>query len=274
MLDFSRTEKVSDNANSNMTPILTVLPFYTGDADLALKLLKWMKRLNQGQSHLSVKVQNHNSILLAADSKTPVEICKEIGSTAREQFKHVIPLSIRVDSEGVRAANAMFFNCAQWIKNTSRLPFLWCEPDCVPVQPGWLNKLEEAYEACPTHYMGTVVPGSQPNLPAFHLPGCAVYPQNAFDLMAPFCNAQQVLAFDMAAADALIKGQHVTKTNLIQSLWGEQDLPPTFVSERQQGVVYDPNVITPDFIKPETVLFHRVKNGSLFDALANKLKLK
>ena len=54
-------------------------------------------------------------------------------------------------------------------------------------------------------------------------------------------------------------------TPLIQHFWGKPDLAPTF---REVKGEHDPeNTIPMGFIKPEAVLWHRSKDGTLIDLL-------
>jgi hypothetical protein len=82
-------------------------------------------------------------------------------------------------------------------------PWLWCEPDCIPLRSGWLDEVEREYQthALPAKkpFMGFIVKGggSYPE----HMAGNAVYPSN-FHALAPRLIDPRAarLAFDIRAA--------------------------------------------------------------------------
>ena len=75
---------------------------------------------------------------------------------------------------------------------------------------------------------------------------------------------QNVRAFDMVFANDLVPRAH--NTPLIQHFWGsDYNMPPLFVPARTEAD--PPNAVTLSLIKPETVLFHRVKDLDGFLAL-------
>jgi hypothetical protein len=245
--------------------LLTVIPFCNADAELAKKMTNWMAELDGHYTSASC--------LVAYDSAVPIDTAKEVVQEARKFFRHVMPLAVRVEvKDWPKASNLMFHNVASFIKDNYRLPFFWMEPDCAPLRPGWLNELASEYEACPTHYMGTLVRTEEEGLPKVHMTGCSIYPANAIDLMKPFCDASQPLAWDIASAQEIAGKMKCRDTNLIYHRWGQRDLPPTFVYKKEPGKEYPINTLELAQIPESACLFHRCKDGSLITALKEQRK--
>jgi hypothetical protein len=241
-----------------MTPLIVVLPYHNGDVDLARLLLEHIERLSRKQNFMY-------SILLVADSGVDPAKNEEMMGLARRCFWTGASIRLTITSTGwPKAANQMFEYAAKHIRSSYRAAFLWLEPDCVPLTPDWLDKIADAYERCPQKFMGPLVENKdQPGLPAVHLSGCSVYPNDAFDIMADHCKGEA--AFDIASADVVVKLGRARDTKLIAHMWGLRDLPPTFVSERTPES--PKNAMTLDQIPNGAVLWHRCKDGTLFSVL-------
>lgn len=242
-----------------MNPLLVVLPYCPKDVAQAKELLTWIAELAE-ESHT-----RHCSVLLVADSAVPVDTCKELKAIAQRAFVHDETIAVKVPETRQNwpmAPNVMFHEASKQVIECYKLPWLWLEPDAVPLKASWLYDLQTAYYQSPKHYMGAFVESAQPNLPPVHMAGVGIYPSNAHPAMRQFCAGED--AFDMAMAQYVVP--RATRTNLIQSLWGEPDLPPVFV-EAKQG---QPNEVTLDVIQPEAVLFHRSKDGALIRLLRER----
>jgi hypothetical protein len=142
-------------------------------------------------------------------------------------------------------------------------PWLWCEPDCVPLKAGWLDALGNAACFSPKHYIGPISRQKQEGVPDVVMFATAIYPHNAHTELQKFCDGKK--AFDMAFSEYVVpRAQH---TPLIQHVFGAPNDPPKFkdVKLEEDG----PNVGTLANISKEAVLFHRNKDGSLIDLLRN-----
>jgi len=250
------------------TPILTVLPCHDGDIDRAEMLLRWMKELGNVGEH---------SLLLAADAGVPTERVKALLDIVRPEFHSVRAMIVKTGATGwPLAANLMFKAVARQIHEAYRLPWLWLESDAVPLRASWLNELGEAYRKCPKPVMGCLLDAERPieGLPNRYVSGIAIYPQDTFGLLATrwqdakFAGMakppklataqwqQNVRAFDMVFANDIVPRTH--NTPLIHNHWGPTyDAPPVFVAARTEAD--PPNAVTPDFVRKEAALFHRVK---------------
>lgn len=86
-------------------------------------------------------------------------------------------------------------------------PWLWCEPDCIPLRPSWLSEIEREYYdvalAAGKPFMGFIVE-SGPHYPK-HMTGNGVYPHN-FHALAPRLMDRKVpgVAFDIKAAAQIV----------------------------------------------------------------------
>jgi hypothetical protein len=181
-------------------------------------------------------------------------------------FEHVASIKARIPEKQQtwpQGPNLMFAAAARQVAECYRMPWLWFEPDAVPIKPGWLDGIAAAYWRCPKRFMGSLVPAdNQPDMPPVHLAGCAVYPPDAFAVMEQFTKGN--VAFDIAAAGYTVP--RAVNCPLMQHFWGQPDASPTFTTETQAP----PNSVTLDFIHPVSLMFHRTKDGSLIDLLREK----
>jgi hypothetical protein len=239
-----------------MNPLLVVLPYCQKDVAQAKELLTWIAELTD-ESHT-----RNCAVLLVADSAVPIDTCKELKSIAERGFAHNETIAVKVPEARQNwpmAPNAMFHDASKQIIECYKMPWLWLEPDAVPLKSDWLLSLEVAYHDSPKLYMGVFVESAQPNLPPVHMAGVGIYPSHAHAALRQFCAGED--AWDMAMAHYVVP--RASRTNLIQSLWGEPNLPPVFV-EAKQG---QPNEVTLDVLQPGSVLFHRTKTSELIRLL-------
>jgi hypothetical protein len=244
----------------NTQELLCVIPYHTKDVPQTRVLLTWIEKL-------SPKLGPH-CCLLAADSLVPHETKIELGNIAKRifYFAETAIINVPPDITGwPKASNAMFRIASQHVQECFKLPFLWLEPDCVPLKPSWLDELALSYSRCPKRFMGAFIRSQQPPMPPVHLAGCAVYPADASKSMDQFTNGAD--AWDIANASYVVPRAH--ETPLIHHHYGTMELPPTFKETKTPG---DPvNTCVLDFVREGAVLFHRVKNSTLIDLLAKRM---
>src|SRR6185436_10046318 len=99
------------------------------------------------------------------------------------------------------------------------------------------------------------------------LSGVAVYPPSAYALIHPFVGNQPHLAWDVSAAEAILPTAN--DSYLFHHFWGDKDLPPTFASSKTDASPV--NTLTLDHLRKGAVLFHRNKDGTLRQLVAQKL---
>lgn len=237
-----------------MTPLIAAIAYCNKDLELAKNLLKWISELGGCPGH---------SCILFPDSSVPKEEQSYVRELAKPSFGYTGMIPLTVPEKGY-APNHMFMLAAQQIMFSYKLPWLWLEPDCVPLRSGWLSRLSEEYAGSPKRLLGNLISSTQPGLPSVHLSGVSIYPPDAFPLYDAFPSLKIAnVAWDMEAASAAVP--RAKNSAFMQHFWGTRELPPTFVKEKVAG--QPDNVLPLSFIKPDSVLFHRVKDSSLINLL-------
>jgi hypothetical protein len=143
------------------------------------------------------------------------------------------------------------FQQVQWFYYHNKLtgPFFWCEPDCVPVVPDWLDLIRKEYEEANKPFMGALVEAISKNgtrVPR-HITGNAVYPDKAYKLAPKLMEARNT-PWDVWAAEAILKQCHFT--NLIQHEYRHEEIK----SRRELSQI----------LRPDTALFHTDKFGAIY----------
>lgn len=243
-----------------MSRLNVALAYHAGDLELAKNLLRWIAKQNGGPIP--------RALLLFGDGALTKEQRLEVKDLAREAFQTVKAYPVHVEAAMQRwptGPNLMFLQALRVSNENMRDSFLWLEPDCVTLVPGWLEKLEAAYYNQPSRYFGVFSHrGSGPeSLPIRWMSGVGVYPANAHVEMAVFCGSEK--PFDVVSASgAGGTADRMTETPLIAHFWGAKDMPPTFV----HGQPVAPNAMNLGMIPKEAVIFHRCKDGSLMRVLS------
>lgn len=242
--------------------VLVVFPFHAGDAKQLHNLFRWMKQL-------SGDLKTHYA-LLVPDNGTDwnqVVIAREL---AYSLFKEV---SIASNENSVtgwpQGPNDLFLTAAQHIQTAGWGHWLWMETDCIPLHREWLDILEGEYGNRNHNYpfMGDIYSCDQPNLPNQMVSGIAVYPPNAFTLLHDLIEREPEKGFDVSTSHFTATCTH--PTNRIFHYWGEKDLPPTF--PRPGTSPWPRNGFTLGKPRPNAVLFHRNKDGTLIERLREKM---
>ncbi len=251
------------NATESHKEILVVIPFYKGDYNQAKDLLEWINDLGE--------VKN-NSCLLLADIKMPIADINVLRDIAQKCFKDVAvtttPHSLPNEKWPI-GPNWMFQTACEYVYKNTANPFLWLEPDALPLKRGWLAEMEDEYNCCGKPFMGAVVHSSgQDGLPGDHLTGVAIYPNNAHEYLKVNYNKRE--AFDMTSAPIVIP--HTHHTDLHYHFWGKKDLSPVFKADRSPD--NPKNTLLLKTIPEEAVIFHRCKNDSLLKLLRLTTDLK
>lgn len=161
------------------------------------------------------------------------------------------------DESWPKGANWLFKTACKYFKEQWGTSFLWLEPDCTPLKPGWIEAVESEYVSSKQPFMGAEVNGK-------HLSGIAVYPFNALDYYRDFWPKASKIAWDYAV-DARKLAQLTTK---IHHLWGTSELPPHFVNNRTKSSPV--HHLSEQIIPPDSVLFHRDKDASLTHIVAER----
>lgn len=224
-----------------------VLPFIGREMERVINLLNWIEKLS-GQLGRTIYLLPFKGISFV-----------EVERAAHKAFADVQVIS---DSEGVSSdwvkddkirdaagPNSLFRQAAWFFYVKPMLgPWLYLEPDCVPLAKTWDDQLEAAYRASGKAFMGAKMKAQGGEE---YLNGVAIYPQNAVTL-APSLATRMMwkelpeteIAFDIAGgAEVLRKAEF---TDLIQLSY-RSDEP-----EARDGAV----------------LFHGDRSGKLLETLS------
>lgn len=229
-----------------MPNLIAAIGFCPNDAWRAERLLDWIYQQN-GRKAIN------GYCVLAPSHDTHAELRHKMTIAAELAFSSVNSIKIGPCSGSNRAEhiNNLFRQTALNIYNTFKLPFLWLEPDTVPLRKGWLEELDDAYKDQPRRFMGAhlsvnVTEGQEPQL---MLSRPAVYAPDAIRDLDGYCKSNAV--FERVSASAMVPRS--TKTRLIQHLPIVDDTPF-------------------DKVRDDACLLHPDKKGRLIDELRKQTK--
>lgn len=213
--------------------ILVTIPIHAGDAALAEQLIDFIFHQNH-----RVK-RGHVLLVYAPDVHEEMRLKLKI--SAEVAFESVNELATKFTASQQKSANVnnMFVQAARYMNRSFRWPWLWMEPDCVPMIDSWLDDISEAYENQPRSYMGNyMLLGGQ--VPQRFMGRVGVYPNDAVMVLSAHCGTDA--PFERVAGADIIP--MCTKTRLIQHL--------PFIGEDDRSKIWK-----------ETVLLHGDKTGHL-----------
>lgn len=222
--------------------MIVVYPFYPGDQDLAEKNAKWISELGGCKAH---------DCLMIADKRCTNNIVDVVGIELGKAFNTLHFQMAYAEIDGwPEGANYFFRLATAWLQNKQWPCFLWLEPDAIPLQKGWLDEIQAEYIRAGRKFMGDRV--QVENIP-LHMSGVGIYPNPLHQYAGEAYRASDT-AWDMAAKDQIVPQAHFTK--LIEHAWKH----PKFTSKDELRTQ----------IRPECVLFHSSKDGSLIDLLRGR----
>lgn len=228
--------------------MICVFPFSLRDQDLALKNAQWINELGGCHGH---------EVVVCYDVRCAAETVEAIGQEMLKAFDKVYRLKAEAAIDGwPEGANYLFRLVSAWLAEKRQWPyFFWMEPDAIPLSKGWLDVIEEAHKHGGKPFTGDRVEVriADKEVP-LHMSGIAVYPNPIYIYAGEAYRAAEV-AWDMAAKDQIVPQANFTK--LIEHAWQH----PSFTSLHELETQ----------IRPEAVIFHSSKDGSLIDLLQKKL---
>jgi hypothetical protein len=238
-----------DMAGDN-SEFMVVIPFHNGDAPLAIQNLKWQIRMGQERKF---------NCVLAFSQQTIKQFVAETTGFAQQCYRTVetFPYPNPPQNRWPLAANWAFQAVARYMMHAVKRPWLWAEPDMIPLKKVWLEVLQSEYLGCGKPIMGSIVPVLG------HMNGTAVYPTN-FAAMSPGAMGSKDGAFDTDMKPD-IEGKVHDASHLIQHAWG-------IVGGRVHHCAGPaPSFRTPNdieaWVKKGAVTFHRCKDGTLIKVL-------
>jgi hypothetical protein len=187
--------------------ILTVIACHNEDCIRAEKLIDHIFALNQ-------KEQKGNVLILFAPS-TPQENRDKVRISAEVVFRNVTVLPVNPPKElkdKPEFIAHMVGAAAQYIAKNCKTPWLWLEPDCLPLSCDWMDKITAAYEASPMRYLGGHLKFGE----AIGLSRIGIYPndaardfEQAISLRIPF----EFYAVNMSAKSRLFQTTNIQTEN-------------------------------------------------------------
>lgn len=197
---------------------LIAIPFCADNAAQTEKLLDYLHHSNTGM---------HNSVLLAAAADVHAEMRERIKISAGLVFKRIyeVELNPMADPQSAKfmQINNAFRQTSEYIQSNFTWPFLWLEPDCVPVYGGALIDLAKQYEEQPKGYFGTQMKIlNEAKEERFFMARVGFYPNNAHAQI--FTPDIQRGPFEIAAGDSIHPRMTATKAIQQTSILTETDL--------------------------------------------------
>lgn len=145
----------------------------------------------------------------------------------------------------------MTFQQVLWLYAHNKLegPFLWCEPDCIPVKADWLDLLFHEYERAKKPFMGALVEAVTQNgiRTSKHMSGNAIYPDKPYTY-APMLLECRGTPWDVYAATQILQHMHPANHMIQHELVDSPDPSPNNIA---------------------TALYHPDKTGRLIQILSS-----
>lgn len=172
-----------------------VIPFHSGDRNQALLLIEWIQFLGPQEGRF----------FLLTQAKLQDPAILPVGWQWLTDY-----LDIKADWQNLvdaSAANAMWTQAAREMRRLQAGPWLWLEPDAVPLTRNWLSILESEYRRGGRPFMGGHAPKGDG---MDRMSGIAVYSQDT-SVMCQNAMLSGKVAFDyFGAADFKNRGVHFT----------------------------------------------------------------
>lgn len=245
--------------------MIIVVPICNKDGALAIKNLEW-------QRDLDGKIDC--DCILAVDESTSEPIRNKAKALAESIYRKTVFYLIPVPPvQGwPQAPNHVWQYTARFIaafpKKLGHQPWLFLEPDAIPVKPGWWKAIDEEYKLGKKPFMGHVVTGIVEN--GGHLTGVAVYPPIVANFLTDALMTQNT-AWDVIMGvewnkSGLIPQMVHNAWKLFQHVWGVDEQGN---ASRTGGkpVTFKCKEDVFRWVDLDAAIFHRCKDGSLIDQL-------
>lgn len=245
-LDNYDRETTSPNPQGQLFAV--VFPFCSKDGHQALKLMQWIAELTPPCQHL---------LITSHDYATPPQLVSDIQNAAKGTFRSIKALSYSTPSTGQWPPTMAFKAAARYMEKLG-IPWLWMEPDMIPIKPEWLDTLQNIYWKCGKAFAGPIIPQMG------HMNGTGIYPANtpkriprALDLMRT--------AWDITMKPEMIKDCH----DLMPYLYHAWTVVNGKFHPYNGGAVpsFPKGTSLLNQIPNESVAFHRCKDLSLIERL-------
>lgn len=233
--------------------MLLVVPYCKKDFELASRLAGWMAVLGPYPKH---------QLLLVQQVGAPTVSFVDSGFSSIS--------TIPVTDSGApwpAGCNASFRAAGKQIEYGQKRPWLWCEPDSVPMRDGWLDEIEAEYLACGKPFLGDFIVPPKNSDPKYipHISGMSVYPPNLMQLAGEIYHAYDNIPFDIIAGPQILA--QAKQSELLFHVWqgpSQPGLAPfTSWSDVEQKILAR---------RPKCALFHSDKTGTLLQLLRERRK--
>jgi hypothetical protein len=249
--------------------LLLVLPVCHKEINQAIRLADWIGRLGGLKKR---------SILVVYTWKAKWEI-EQVIDHLRPVFGIVNSYLLPVEDESgwPVSSNTMFMQTVEYLDQIGNTePWFWFEVDCCPLSPGWMEALEQEYEAIGKPYMGVVTPSRFMYVrtgirftEGSHVTGASIYPADMWQTF-PMVRTLSPMAFDVQMGKEMLPLAHDTK--LICHRWQTINY-----RRNEKGEITMDDLDTKEnhyggrSVHPEAVVVHGAKDLSLIDLLEAEL---
>lgn len=225
--------------------MLVILPFCARDKVQAVRLAEWIKTLGG--------VEKHDCILAIHKDTDATGVIEPLTESFLRIASFTITDEMIVEREQhAYAANVMWKRTINHVADMNESqPFLWLEPDAVPLSASWLDDIAAEYKAAGKPFLHDLVVhrGRRSNS------GCGIYPAKVRDYTDRLWELSDV-SWDVHLYEDFAPKTAYTK--LIQDIGflPDSETLPTF-----------PDQASLSLLRPGAVLFHRCKDETLIDRL-------
>jgi hypothetical protein len=234
-------------------PLVVVLPFYHGDVDQAVGLLKWIAELGgvNRDCVLAFDQEAENSIELVLEAAH-----RAFSSVTTHRYR---PPDSRVWPLG---NNWMFTSVATYMKRRRR-PWLLLETDAIPLRPDWVELYEAQYQRGQKPFMGHIVSGMG------HMNGQGVYPADvARWTTLAFCPPRR-WAWDIAMREETEAITHAAN-DIVGHVWAMTETNEPKMEGDGPAPSFPNQASVDRFITPGMATFHRNKDHTLIERLRER----
>lgn len=251
--------------------MLTVIPVSAADADLIEPFSKAVAFCGKNAGYEALIVAR------PSDEEHARSLFANIEPYFDKVFVHIF---VQDGPSGwPKGPNYYFSTTVHYLQTELRnqKPWLWCELDCTPLKPGWVDALTTEYNLTGKPFMGTICKtyatdkdGNEADAGS-HLVGVAIYPPslNSYSTLWPFVG-QMPTPFDIILQWETTPKAH--DTPLMQHCFRTQNYRKGTNGEIRGedhnnfplGIRFDQP------IRPEVVLHHGCDDGSLSEVLTQK----
>jgi hypothetical protein len=233
-----------------------VLPFCKKDKPLLIRLLSWIQELGGCYENDALFVGANDTDALGLDH-----------SVFRSHQFVQPPFSLKDETHPI-GPNWLFEIAARSVKG----PWLWMEPDCVPLREGWIKDIEAEYRLALEHkqeVLACVVALNDARFPSRIPSGTAVYPVDAIKKFYGKLQLNRKVAWDIQFANEVVKKTHTSQS--IISRMNHLDAP-TFVPVKTDKSPR--TAMTLSTLPKAAALFHPNKDGTLIARLKERMGLE